>query len=253
MRSGDVRRIERLESRRRAATPIHRPTEAELDRWERDFVTRLRDQLGAAWQPFLDGLLALPAQPLIGSFGRAAGFLLFYVDATLKGDEGQVVRYRHLLDGRLREEYPALWPLYPDRIEDEPLIPDVRAAPPHAQGGARRRRATARDWHDWSPARNGGPRRRLCPCRIVITTPSSARSSAAWWRSRTSGRDIRRPSPRCGSRSTQRRRPLSDADAASAPDAHEPHPPLGRLTWSQLNAAEGDSPGGSGTKRTQRR
>ncbi len=137
MRSGDIRRIERLEGRRRASEPVHRPTDEELDRWERDFVTRLRGPLGTAWRPFLDAMLALPAEPVIGSFGRAAGFLLFYVDATLKGEEGQVVRYRHLLDGRLREEYPTLWPLYPDRIEEGPLTPGVRAAPPRAEGGVR--------------------------------------------------------------------------------------------------------------------
>jgi len=137
MRSGDVRRIKRLESQQRAAAPVHHITDEEFDQWERAFLTRLRGPLGAAWWPLVDGILALDGRPPSLAFCRAAGFLTLSIDATLQGDEAQAVRYRGLLNSRLREEYPALWPLYPDRIEDEPIIPDVRAAPLRAEGGAR--------------------------------------------------------------------------------------------------------------------
>jgi len=137
MRRGDVRRIERLEGRRRAATPVHHITDEEFDRWERAFLTRLRGPLGAAWRPLVDGILALDGRPPSLAFCRAAGFLALYIDAALQGDEAQADRYRGLLNGRLREEYPALWSLYPDRIEDEPITHDDRAAPPWAEGGVR--------------------------------------------------------------------------------------------------------------------
>ncbi len=85
----------------------------------------------------MDGILALDAQPPSLAFCRAAGFLTLSIDAALKGDEAQAVRYRNLLNSRLREEYPTLCPMYPDRIEDEPIIPDVRAAPPRREGDVR--------------------------------------------------------------------------------------------------------------------
>ncbi len=137
MKSGDVRRIERLEGRRRATALVHHITDEEFDQWERAFLTRLRDPLGAAWWPLVDGILALDGRPPSLAFCRAAGFLTLSIDAALKGDEVQAVRYRGLLNSRLREEYPALWPLYPDRIEEEPLSPGVRAAPSRAEGGVR--------------------------------------------------------------------------------------------------------------------
>ncbi len=34
MRRGDVRRIKRLESRQRAAAPVHHITEEEFDQWD---------------------------------------------------------------------------------------------------------------------------------------------------------------------------------------------------------------------------
>jgi len=137
MRRGDVRRIERLEGRRRATAPVHHITDEEFDQWERAFLTRLRDPLGAAWWPLVDGILALDARPPSLAFCRAAGFLTLSIDAALQGDEAQAVRYRGLLNSRLREEYPALWPLYPDRIEDQPIIPGVRATAPRAEGRVR--------------------------------------------------------------------------------------------------------------------
>ncbi len=137
MKSGDVRRIERLEGRQRAAESVHHITDEEFDQWERAFLIQLRDPLGAAWWPLVDGILALDARPPSLAFCRAAGFLTLSIDAALQGDEAQAVRYRGLLNSRLREEYPALWLLYPDRIEDEPIILDPPVAAPRAEGGVR--------------------------------------------------------------------------------------------------------------------